>query len=97
MLRKVSCWETWVVVFVDFENLSCFDQDPAMRHWKLPNQVMHWIAATMDYEIRFPRNSSLTLEDYGRGDSDWARDIYIHRSVTGLILLLKESALCEQI
>lgn len=72
-------------------NVSRFNSNYTMAHWKSVKRILRYIRGTTNYKLTF--SFEKTGEIIGYSDADWASDIDKRRSCTGYVFKLSNAAI----
>ena len=73
--------------------LARFNANPGPIHWKAIKHVLHYLKGAIGYQLTLGLHSGNSNELIVYADSDWGHDIDNHRSVSGYVFMLGESAI----
>ncbi len=72
--------------------LSQFSANPGKKHLKAINHIIRYLNATKGYKLIYDRNS--TENDFiAYCNSDWARDLHDHQSISGYVFKITSAAI----
>ncbi|CAH9097660.1 unnamed protein product [Cuscuta europaea] len=87
-LRYLTCTRPDILYGVGF--ISRYMEDPRTSHWKAAKRIFRYIKGTLNFGLFY--NSCKDFKLVGYSDSDWAGDVDDHKSTTGFVFLLDNTA-----